>query len=309
MFGTIKTGFAVLILVIASSICWAQAASVANEAADHLYQAQMWSEAAQAYAAIAKADPADARAWYRLGVSVQQQGKYLDAIQFYQRAIEHAKGKPIAAFATYNVAASYARAGEKDKALDWLDRLVSSNPNFAGQFPTDPDFASIQSETRFKELAAVVAKTQQPCLYEPGYRQFDFWLGEWDVYIAGQKVGTSNIKSLQSGCIIEENWAGGFGETGQSFNFYNPITKKWHESYMGNRGGNWMMDGEYTDGAMRYQGHMYTPKGDALVHTTLFNLGPDKVRHVSETSTDGGKTWTKVWDALYERRQPLPGSR
>jgi hypothetical protein len=123
------------------------------------------------------------------------------------------------------------------------------------------------------------------------------------VYIKDRKVGYNNVKVLQQGCIIEENWEGARGGTGQSFNFYNPVTKRWHQSYMDSGGGNWMMDGEYRDGALRYEGHIYSPQGDTLVHMTFFNLEPGKVRQMAEVSSDGGKTWKNVWDSIYIKRK------
>jgi tetratricopeptide (TPR) repeat protein len=280
----------------------AQTVSPAVAAADALYQAQKWSEAATAYAAIAKGEPTNARAWFRSGVALHQLGKYSEAVASYQKAIDNGKGKPLLPFAMYNLAASYARMGEKAKALDWLGQVVSNNPAMASGIAIDPDFASIQSESQFKAYLSVVEKNQKPCMFTEGYRQFDFWVGEWDVFVSGQKAGYNNVKSLQNGCIIEENWEGGSGERGQSFNFFNPVTGKWHQSYMSNRAGNWMMDGEYKDGQLRFEGHIYSPQGDVLVHMTFFNLEPGKVRQTAETSSDGGKTWTNIWDGLYVRK-------
>lgn len=278
--------------------------------ADALFKAQKWGEAEKAYESVTRADPSNARAWFQLGVSLHSQGKFAEAVPSYEKAIETGKGKPVAALATYNIAAAYARLGEREKALEWLGRVVASNPGVAGQFTSDSDFASIQSEPRYKELASSVEKILKPCLNTEGYRQFDFWLGEWDVFAGSQQVGYNNVKALQQGCVVEENWeaTGGRG-TGQSFNFYNPVTRKWHQSYMGSGGDNWMMDGEYKDGALRYEGHIYTPGSDVLVHMTFFNLEPGKVRQLAETSADGGKTWATTWDAIYVRRKTDAGSK
>jgi tetratricopeptide (TPR) repeat protein len=278
--------------------------------ADALYKAQKWDEAEKAYGAMTKAEPSNARAWFRLGVALHGQAKYAEAVAAYQRANEVGKGTPVVPFATYNLAASYAKMGDKAKALDLLGRVVASSPGIASQFTSDSDFASIQSEPRYKELAASVQKSLKPCMNMEGYRQFDFWLGEWDVFSGTQKVGYNNVKTLQQGCVVEENWeaAGGRG-TGQSFNFYNPVTHRWHQSYMGSGGDNWMMDGEYREGALRYEGHIYTPGSDVLVHMTFFNLEPGKVRQFAETSSDGGKTWTTTWDAIYVRRKTDAASK
>lgn len=280
----------------------AQTAPPKMEDADALAQAHKWDEAAKAYEAITKTEPANAPAWFGLAMSLYSLNKFTDAAATFEKANELGKGTRIGRLALYNIAASYARAGDKEKSLDSLTRMIAVNPLFAIGIAADSDFESLRSDARFKELAAAVERAQKPCMFEAGYRQFDFWVGEWDVFVQDRKVGTSNVKILQQGCIIEENWATPV-QTAQSFNFYNPVTKKWHQSYMDSTGGNWMMDGEYKDGALRYEGYIYSPQGQTMVHMTFFNLGADKVRQTAETSTDGGKTWTSVWDGLYIRHK------
>jgi hypothetical protein len=55
----------------------------------------------------------------------------------------------------------------------------------------------------------------------PEYRQFNFWVGEWEVFNQkGEKVGTNKIVSMQDSCVIQENWVSD-GQTGTSYNFYN----------------------------------------------------------------------------------------
>jgi len=42
------------------------------------------------------------------------------------------------------------------------------------------------------------------------YRQFDFWVGTWDVYPTGgsELVAHSLIESVYNGCGLRENWNG-----------------------------------------------------------------------------------------------------
>ncbi len=45
-----------------------------------------------------------------------------------------------------------------------------------------------------------------PCS-KPEYRQFDFWIGEWEAYgLNGQKAGDSKISLILDSCIILEEW-------------------------------------------------------------------------------------------------------
>ena len=303
----------VLALCALSSQAWAQPQqppppSPAMQAADALSKEKKWAEASKAYEAIIRAEPANAQAWYGLAMSLYSADKFSEAAAAFEKAGEAGKGTRTGRLALYNAAASYARAGDKEKALAGLARMVAANPLFAAGVATDSDFESLRGEPRYKEAVLAAEKAQKPCMFAAGYREFDFWVGEWDVFANNQKVGTSNVKILQNGCIVEENWATPV-QTAQSFNFYNPVTKKWHQSYMDSAGGNWMMDGEYKDGALRYEGFIYSPQGQTPVRMTFYNLGPDKVRQTAETSADGGKTWTQGWDGLYVRRKVEGGSK
>jgi tetratricopeptide (TPR) repeat protein len=302
--------FVVCLLPVARPLAArAQTSAPKAEEADALYQARKWVEAAKAYDAITKAEPSNARAWFRQGVALQRQRKYAEAVASYERANEAGKATAIAPFVMYNLAATYARLNEREKALDWLGRSLAANLPGAIQLKSDPDFEALRATPRFVEFVKAAEKLAQPCMYTEGYRRFDFWVGEWDVFAGKRKVGYSNVKMLQQGCALEENWeSAGTGGTGKSLNFYNPVTRKWHQSYMGSGGDNWMMDGEYKDGALRYAGSIYTPGGaQTPVHMTFVNLEPGKVRQWAETSADGGKTWQTTWDAIYIRRRADAG--
>jgi len=109
-----------LILFLPAQRALAQAASSAPtaEEADALFKAQKWPEAAKAYEAITKGEPQNGRAWFRLGWAFHAMGNFEQAVGSYQRAVEIG-GNPIA---MYNLACSYARLKDKDKAFEWLNK-------------------------------------------------------------------------------------------------------------------------------------------------------------------------------------------
>jgi cytochrome c-type biogenesis protein CcmH/NrfG len=66
-----------LVFVLVSAFeARAQSISPAMEAANALFQAQKWAEAAQGYEVIIKAEPNNGRAWYRLGAARLALGSY-----------------------------------------------------------------------------------------------------------------------------------------------------------------------------------------------------------------------------------------
>ncbi len=299
--------FAMLLLLSSLTSIRAQQAPTATpamQAADALFQAQKWAEAAQGYEAVTKTEATNARAWYRLGVSLCSLNKYEPALAAFQQALKlNETVRPQGALTMYALAATYARLNKKDEAFAWLQKSLAAKLPQPGRLDGDANFESLHGDPRYQVVLATALKLGHVCLSTPEYRQFDYWVGEWNVLAQGQQVGTSKVELLEDGCIVAENWTSGQGgQTGKSFNFYNPVAHKWHQSYMGNDAGNWMMDGEFKDSAMRLVGHIYTPSGEVATRMTFFNLGPDKVRQLGENSTDGGKTWTITWDAIYVRK-------
>src|SRR5687767_15070611 len=78
----------------------------------------------------------------------------------------------------------------------------------------------------------------KPCATDTIYRQFDFWIGEWEVYGPKGKAGTSRIDLILDSCIILENWTSARpGYAGKSFNTYNQTTKQWQQTWVDNSGG------------------------------------------------------------------------
>ena len=75
-------------------------------------------------------------------------------------------------------------------------------------------------------------------------KQFDFWIGSWDVYTAGneQPIAQSKIESILNGMAILENYeAGQF--SGKSLNSYNVATGKWQQHWVDNAGNVLQLEG------------------------------------------------------------------
>ncbi|HYL75466.1 MAG TPA: hypothetical protein VEU96_14735 [Bryobacteraceae bacterium] len=147
---------------------------------------------------------------------------------------------------------------------------------------------------------AATAAPDKNCGSRPEYKQFQFWIGEWDVQVDGQVVAKSSIQSIAGGCIILENWMPYGGGAGKSWNFYNRATGKWEQVWVTSAGGVLKVSGVWKDGAIREEGLAYPPGGKPAMHRHSFTpMPPDRVRQFCEESDDGGKTWHAVFDGLY----------
>lgn len=147
-----------------------------------------------------------------------------------------------------------------------------------------------------------------PCSANPVYRQFDFWLGEWEAFnVKGTKAGDSKIERLLDSCIILENWtATQAGYKGKSYNTFNAATGKWQQYWVDNKGGvTEYFDGHYEDNKMILQtANEKQPDGSFKIQKMTFhNLSADKVRQHGESSIDAGKTWKTDFDLEYRRKK------
>src|SRR5436190_13603543 len=78
----------------------------------------------------------------------------------------------------------------------------------------------------------------KPCAQDPNYRQFDFWIGDWDVFgVKGKKAGDSHVELMLDSCVIYENWTSAGNYAGKSFNTYNSAIKKWQQTWVDDKGG------------------------------------------------------------------------
>ena len=275
--------------------------SPAMQDANALMQAQKWAEAAKAFEAITKSEPTNGRAWFQLAMARHSMGEYAKAVDAFMK-VPALNTNPTV---MYNLACAYSRLKEKDKAFEWLNKAIAAGFAQVNTIKTDEDLTNIRDDERFKGVTDAVAKAATPCMFKSENRQFDFWIGEWDVMnTQGQQVGTSSIQRIVDGCIIFENWtATGGSNIGKSFNFYDPNKNKWRQVWVGNNGQPIDFEGEFKDGAMRYTSVSTGANGQkTLGRMTFFNLG-EKVRQLWETSTDDGKTWTVAFDGMYVRKK------
>lgn len=140
------------------------------------------------------------------------------------------------------------------------------------------------------------------------YRQFDFWLGEWEVFgKAGKPVGRSRIEAVLGGCALAEHWSSGSGPAndGTSLNLYNAQTGHWEQFWVDAQGGRLSLSGGLAGAAMQLAGVQSKPDpatGIAQRERITWTPNPDgSVRQLWESSKDEGKTWTVAFDGLYRR--------
>jgi len=112
----------------------------------------------------------------------------------------------------------------------------------------------------------------RPCA-SAEYRQFDFWVGSWDVY-----------------------------PTGGSLNIYVRAEKGWRQTWIDSSGARVDFKGGLIGGKMVLEGvwqDFVAPGKSALVRMT-YSQGSDRsVRQLGEASEDNGKSWHSSFDFTY----------
>lgn len=152
---------------------------------------------------------------------------------------------------------------------------------------------------------------KSPCGSNPVYRQFDFWVGEWEAYgPKGNKAGDSKISIILDSCVIQEEWTstgkqGGITYTGKSYNTYNAATGQWQQTWVDNVGGSTaFLQGKFENKRITFvtQPFPFSKDSMAIRRLSFSDLGPNKVRQWGEISKDNGATWVTEFDLEYRRK-------
>jgi len=297
-------------ILLAASLSWTEIAHAAGAStmaqADTLFAHRKWNEAAAAYGDVTRREPSNGRAWLLLGVSCGSLARWDEAIAAYRRA-EALAAQP--AFAQYNMACAYAKSARPDSALAVLGRLVGGGYRQPGALQSDPDFATLKNDARFAAVVARADRNARPCAFTPESRQFDFWIGDWEVHDNQRGhalAGTSHVDLILGECVIFENWSGVFGGHGKSLNAWNGACGCWQQSWMDDAGNVTLYsDGHLVNDALVLVADKDRPAARGGVRRlSFFNLGKDRVRQLAESSTDGGHTWVTTYDLDYVRKTP-----
>lgn len=137
------------------------------------------------------------------------------------------------------------------------------------------------------------------------HRQFDFWVGNWEVSDKdGDLLGHNHIKLILNDCVLQENWTGAKGSEGKSFNFYDRQTQKWHQTWIDNAGNPLYFDGGMEKDTMVLKGHRLGRDGKPVLHKlSLTPLEDGRVKQFWQASRDEGKTWMDVFLGFYKKKE------
>ena len=131
-------------------------------------------------------------------------------------------------------------------------------------------------------------------------RQFDFWVGEWDVYDRnGDPAGKNDISLVSGGEVLLEEWVNPRGGRGTSLSYFQANDQSWNQVWVTRQEGASLAKGGLVDGEMIL---VNEENGVVTGRTTWTPNDDGTVRQHWQMTPDGGETWQTRVDLVYERR-------
>ena len=136
-------------------------------------------------------------------------------------------------------------------------------------------------------------------------RQFDFWLGEWQLTWDKDGRGTNVVRATLDGCVITEDFDGtpAIPLKGHSVSTFSRQLRKWQQTWVDNQAGYLDFVGEFKDGKMVLQRKATQDGEEILQRMTWHNITKDRLDWNWERSEDEGKTWKVLWKISYTRKK------
>jgi len=145
-----------------------------------------------------------------------------------------------------------------------------------------------------------------PCS-TPEARQFDFWVGEWDLTWGEDGKGKNTITSIYDGCVIQENFDGKprMQLKGMSVSLYDPKLSKWKQTWVDSDGSYFDLLGEFEDGKMTLVCEKEMKGKPILLRMVFHNISKNELDWNWERSDDDGGNWELRWHIHYKRRESV----
>jgi tetratricopeptide (TPR) repeat protein len=273
--------------------------------ADSLFQLQNWKAAADIYSTVLSDTSTNALELNRLGLCNYNLGRYATALKNYQQALANKPTAFLKSLDEERIARLHGKTNKPDSALKWLNIAATSGFSNVAELDTLSEFKTLSDKQTFKDVYQRIYALAYPCTTAPHTHDFDFWIGEWDVYQTGTHnlVGHSLVQSVSGGCSLLENWNATTANNGKSLNYYDVNANAWEQDWVGSGGGaQRYTNGEYKNGAMHFIYESISGGQKTIGNFLFYNIDKNTVRQYQDMSTDGGKTYTVAYDLTYIRK-------
>lgn len=176
--------------------------------------------------------------------------------------------------------------------------------------------ACSSSHTAATPARPVTAPSSTAC-DTPEHRQFDFWIGDWDVHLRarssptsdawGEANGTQHVEAILGGCAIAEHFTAEGPQqpwAGKSYSVWQPKLGKWRQTWVDDSGNYLALAGGLEAGLMTLYGEPREVDGKTIQMRMVFSdVKSDSLHWEWQRTDDGWATHTLMIAIDYARRR------
>jgi len=154
----------------------------------------------------------------------------------------------------------------------------------------------------------IAAQQPKPCESTES-KQFDFWIGEWNLSWKNPESntlsGTNKISKIMNSCVVQENFDGnpGMNFKGMSVSVYDRRINKWRQTWVDDQGGYLEFIGKYKNNKMTLSREFEVDGQKKKQRMVFYNIKENSMDWDWETSGDDGKSWKLAWRIHYDRKK------
>lgn len=149
-----------------------------------------------------------------------------------------------------------------------------------------------------------------PCS-DPKAKDFDFWVGTWDlswpaVQTGGEEGklgrGTNRVSKKFGDCVVEENFSTGDGKFfGHSVSVYDPSAGLWRQTWVDSGGGYLSFTGVFDGERLILRTEpVERDEGVVAINRMVFSeITTSSLKWDWQGSKDGGENWADLWNISY----------
>lgn len=134
-------------------------------------------------------------------------------------------------------------------------------------------------------------------------RQFDFWLGEWDLTWGDGESGTNSVYLDLGDKVVVESFDArpSMDFQGISHSVYDRASACWKQTWVDTDGNYLDFVGGFANGVMELRREALFEGGLAVFRMRWYEIERDSLSWAYERSDDDGATWTVLWEIGYRR--------
>jgi tetratricopeptide (TPR) repeat protein len=289
-----------VLLLSASANAFAQELPAADPGTLAFEQGR-WEDVITEYREILAERPEDRLSRLRIAQAERELGRHEAALATLEEA---RRASAPEAMVEVERARNFLALGKRDEALDALEAADHLGLRARELIETAPEFDAIRDDERFELVELSVRARVVPCESSSTAKQFDFWLGRWEVRLPdGTLAGYDTITKRDGGCTIHEQWDGYAGASGTSLLFYLPSREQWRQVWVGSGATMIDMTGGLIDGEMRMEGTIeYAEQSLVVAFRGTWTVAADgRVRQRLEEFDIATGQWVLWFDGFFRR--------